>query len=117
MDLRDLATALHRHDALGARAWVAESVRQDFDWPSAPRPEGLDRIALAIAAGMAELLATRAGKQPPSWTADVAGLSEPFSLVRAAAVMPRLRRLCETEGPEPLRSRGLLAPPEFLTAA
>jgi hypothetical protein len=31
--------------------------------------------------------------------------------------MPRLRRLCESEGPEPLRRRGLFAPPEFLTHA
>jgi len=31
--------------------------------------------------------------------------------------MPRLRRLCEEEGPAPLRERGILAPPEFLTWA
>ena len=35
----------------------------------------------------------------------------------AAETMPRLRRACETEGPEPLRRRRLLAPPEFLTSA
>ena len=38
-------------------------------------------------------------------------------LVRAASSMPRLRSLCEREGPEPLRRRGLLAPPEFLSIA
>ena len=117
MDLRDLVAALLRHDALGARAWVAESRRQHFEWTSVPRPEGLDVIGLTVAAGIAELLAGRAGQQPPSWTAGIAGLDEPVFLVRAAAVMPRLRRLCELEGPEPLRSRGLMAPPEFLTAA
>lgn len=31
--------------------------------------------------------------------------------------MPRLRRSCEAEGPEPLRVRRIYAPPEFLTAA
>jgi hypothetical protein len=39
------------------------------------------------------------------------------SWVAAAETLPRLRRLCEEEGPEPLRRRGLLAPPDFLTAA
>lgn len=38
-------------------------------------------------------------------------------LVRSAATMPRLRTACEQEGPEPLRRRGLLAPPGFLTMA
>ena len=39
------------------------------------------------------------------------------SPVRAADSLPRLRRLCEEEGPEPLRRRGLLVPLDFLTAA
>ena len=43
--------------------------------------------------------------------------AEPVYLVRAAETMPRLRRSCETEGPEPLRARQVYAPPEFLTAA
>jgi len=37
--------------------------------------------------------------------------------VRAALTMPRLRRLCEVEGPEPLRRRAVMAPPDFLTIA
>ncbi|MEE8583936.1 MAG: hypothetical protein V3T83_03695 [Acidobacteriota bacterium] len=44
-------------------------------------------------------------------------VEEPVYLVRAALSMPRLRRLCRQEGPEPLRWRGILAPPEFLTMA
>jgi len=34
---------------------------------------------------------------------------------RAAKAMPRLRRLFEQDGPEPLRRRGILAPPALLT--
>ena len=117
MDLLDLVDALLAHDALRARAWVLESHRRHFEWCGVLRPDGLDRVGMAVAAGIAELLAQRAGQQPPSWTTGVAGLDEPVFLVRAAAVMPRLRRLCESEGPEPLRSRGVLAPPDFLTAA
>jgi hypothetical protein len=117
MRLEDLVQALLSHDALTARAWVAKASRAGLRWPEIPRPEGLDSIGLAIAAGITETLAARSGQAAPQWTADVPGLAEPFLLVRAAATMPRLRRLCETEGPEPLRRRGLLAPPEFLTAA
>jgi hypothetical protein len=46
-----------------------------------------------------------------------AGDAEAVFLVRAAESMPRLRRLCEEQSPEPLRRRRLLAPPDFLTAA
>jgi len=81
------------------------------------RPSGLDTVDLAIAAGVVELLASRWHQAVPEWTRDVPGVGEPFLLVKAAAYLPRLRRSCEEEGPEPLRRRGLLAPPDFLTAA
>lgn len=117
MRLDDLVRALVGYDTLAARQWVTDAGRAKLDWTSVPQPFGLDPIALAIAAGVAELLASRAGQAPPAWTNGVPAAPEPFFLVRAAAWMPRLRRVCEVEGPEPLRKRGLLAPPEFLTAA
>ena len=117
MDLRELVRAILTYDALGARQWVADSVRQGFDWRAVPYPEGLDPMAVTVAAGVAELLAHRSGQEPPAWTASAPNLAAPIYLVRAAMVMPRLRRLCEEEGPEPLRRRGLLAPPEFLKVA
>jgi hypothetical protein len=80
-------------------------------------PEGLDVVELAVAAGIVELMAGRASQDPPTWTKDIGAAPEPVLLVRAAAVLPRLRRMCEEEGPEPLRRRRILAPPEFLTAA
>lgn len=117
MRLEDLVEALLSHDTLAARQWVIDAGRAHFDWSRVLVPTDRDPIPLAVAAGVAELLARRAGQEPPGWTKAVPALPEPFFLVRAAAKMPRLRRVCEVEGPEPLRRRGLLAPPDFLTAA
>ncbi len=117
MELSHLVRALLAGDVLAARQWVADAKRSGFGWPDAPQPEGLGPKELAVAAGVAELLAGRAGQQNPPWTARVGAGPEPILLVRAASFLPRLRRLCEEEGPEPLRRRGILAPPGFLTAA
>ncbi len=117
MRVEDLVRSLLAYDTLAARQWVADAGRMGLRWPELPRPVDLDTIGMAVAAGVVETLAARRGQAAPAWTADVQALSEPFLLVRAAATMPRLRHLCETEGPEPLRRRRLLAPPEFLTAA
>lgn len=117
MDLEDLVRALLGFDALSARQWLADAQRSGFVWSEVPAPAGLDATGLATAAGVAELMAARAGQPPPDWTARVPPAPERLFLVRAAASMPRLRALCEREGPEPLRRRGLLAPPEFLSFA
>jgi hypothetical protein len=115
--LEDLVDALLRYDPVTARQWVADAARQRLEWRCIPEPSGLDSTGMAVAAGIAELLASRAGQLAPDWTAAVPPAREPFLLVRAAAHMPRLRRVCEIEGPEPLHKRHLLAPPDFLTAA
>jgi hypothetical protein len=117
MDLRDLVHALLGFDALTARQWIADARHSGFVWTEVPAPVGLDATELATAAGVAELLAERTGQSPPGWAASVPPAPERLFLVRAASSMPRLRSLCEREGPEPLRRRGLLAPPEFLSIA
>ena len=117
MDILDLIKALLAYDALTARQWLVDAERAGFIWSKVPPPSGLDPTARALAAGVTELLASRAGQAPPSWTAAVPPAPERIFLVRAAETLPRLRALCEREGPEPLRRRGLLAPPEFLTVA
>jgi hypothetical protein len=117
MDLRDLVHALLSFDTLVARQWVADSLRQGVVWASVPEPAGLDPVGLGVAAGVAELLAARAGQAPPAWASTVEVAPTQVCLVKAARTMPRLRRLCEQEGPEPLRRRGILAPPEFLKVA
>ena len=117
MNLLDLIKALLSYDTLSARQWIADAQRSGFVWTSVPAPRGLDATASALAAGVTELLASRAGQAPPAWTATVPPAPERVFLVRSAAKMPRLRESCEREGPEPLRRRGLLAPPDFLTIA
>jgi hypothetical protein len=117
MDLVDLVRALLSGDTLAARQWVADAQRAGLAWADVPRPDGLDAVGLAVAAGMAEMLAMRANQAPPAWVTDVACAPDVVYLVKAAESMPRLRRLCETEGSEPLRRRRILAPPDFLTAA
>ena len=117
MDLRDLVRALREFDSLGAREWVQEAARSHFNWTATPEPEGLDPEGRAIAAGIVELLATRAGMAAPAWTRAVAAAPRGIFLVRAAEQMPRLRRACEEDGPEPLRRRQIFAPPEFLKFA
>ncbi len=69
------------------------------------------------ASSFVELFALRLAQSPPDWTRSVGALSEPIYLVKAAAIMKRLRTLCETEAPEPLRKRGFYAPPNFLEFA
>ena len=117
MDILDLIKALLSYDALTVRQWLAEAERSGFTWSDIPRPSGLDPTASALAAGVIELMASRAGDRPPAWTAKIPPAPERIFLVRAAETVPRLRALCELEGPEPLRRRGLFAPPEFLTVA
>ena len=117
MNLSDLVRALLSFETLIARQWVADSLRQGVVWVSMPAPTDLDPVGLGVAAGVAELLAERAGQAPPPWASSVEVGFETVWLVKAARTMPRLRKLCETEGPEPLRRRGILAPPEFLSVA
>src|SRR6185503_3605746 len=90
MDLRDLVHAAMKHDALVARQWVADAARSGLEWSKVPRPSGLDQTEMAVAAGLAEMLADRARQAPPDWAASVLPAPEPVWLVRAAASMPRL---------------------------
>jgi len=117
MELRELVRALLSYDALKARQWVADSGRQRMVWVDVLEPSDLSLTELGVAAGVVELLAFRVDQAPPSWTSNIQALSAPLFLVSAAETMPRLRRLCEEEGPEHLRRRGILAPPEFLKVA
>ena len=68
-------------------------------------------------AAINELLAFQHRQLPPAWTQEIGALPEPFFLVEAAESMKRLRILCETQSPEPMRKRRLYAPPHFLQFA
>jgi hypothetical protein len=117
MQIQTLIEALMSFDVLKARQWVADAMRTPISWSEVARPAGLDAEQLAVAAGVVELLAERFGQQSPSWTVEVGESPKRIYLVRSAQSMPRLRQLCEEEGPEPLRRRQIMAPPEFLTVA
>jgi hypothetical protein len=113
MDLRDLVRALMQHDARTARQWVAEYGRQ---WSETPRPDGLSGGELSVAAGVVELLASRVGVVPPTWTEAVGASPEPIWLIRIER-RPRLRQRLLTESPAPLLRRQIFAPEDFLSAA
>lgn len=117
MNLRDLVEALVRHDPLAARQWMADATRAGWDWSSVEAPRERDPLSLAVAAAVVETMAERQQVRAPAWTAGVPAAPQRIFLVRAAESLPRLRRLCEEEGPLPMRRRRILAPPDFLTAA
>ncbi len=117
MKLSDLLEAILSHDALAARQWVADAERGSFDWSAVDFPARGDATYRALAAAVVELFAERVGVVPPDWTAIVGAAPEPVYLVKAASTMRRLRELCESEAPEPLRRRLIYAPPDFLRVA
>src|SRR5450432_4057112 len=114
MELRELVDALLSYETLVARQWVADAFRSGLRWDAIPEPAGFDATQLAVAAGVVELLAARAGQAAPPWTFNIPAAPTPIFLVRSAHTMPRLRRDCQENGPEPLRRRGVWAPPTFL---
>ena len=115
--IEQLAEAALQRDSLRLRSLVQDMMRANTNWGSLPRPKTKDARLLAIAASLTELLATRQNQTPPVWTKEVGALKEPFYLLRSAETMKRLRVLCETQAPEPMRKRHLYAPPNFLEFA
>ena len=115
VQLEQIAVAILRGDALGARSLVQDWTNTPLEQRDSRRPQTHDKQVLAVAASIAELLAERSGQMPPEWTKSVAPLAEPLFLVRAARTMPRMRTHCERETPAPLRKRRLFAPPNYLS--
>jgi hypothetical protein len=115
--IEQLARAALDGDNLLLRALTQEFLSASPRLSECPRPLSDDLRVLAASASLLELFALRLQQKPPTWTTAIAPLSEPIFLVRSALTMKRLRHLCETESPEPLRKRGFLAPPNFLQFA
>jgi hypothetical protein len=115
--IEQLAEAALQRDSFRLRSLVQDMTRAKTDWSALPRPQTNDARLLAIAASLAELLAARQNQMPPSWTKEIGALQEPFFLLRSAETMKRLRVLCETQAPEPMRKRHIYAPPNFLEFA
>jgi hypothetical protein len=113
----DLARAALSGESLKLRSLCHDLLNEYAPLSNCPPTQSTDHKIAAAAASLIELLALRTNQEPPKWTASVEGLDEPIFLVRAAMKMRHLRELCENESPEPLRRRGLLAPPNFLETA
>ncbi len=114
MELPDLVHAILSGNLLAARQWVADASRERLRWEQCRRPSELDEREMVVAAGIAELLAGRAGAQPPSWTTSVGPYAEPLFLDPGLADMPRTLERTKRNAPESLRKRNLFASPEFL---
>ena len=117
MELRELVNALLAGDLLTARQCVMDSRREHVLWERVEQPHGLNERELSVAAGVAELLATRAGHAPPSWTKNVGPARELLVLDPGLEQMPRSFARAKAAGPEPLRRRNLIALPDFLDVA
>ena len=115
--IEQLAQAALERDHLKLRSQVQDLTREKTDWSKIARPSTEDTRLLIVSAALAELLASRNGQAAPAWTKEVGPLNEPFFLLESATRMKRLRVLCETQSPEPMRKRLLYAPPHFLEFA
>ncbi|MBI3915352.1 MAG: hypothetical protein HY327_14340 [Chloroflexi bacterium] len=115
--LEQLAQVALERDNLRLRSLAQDLMRSKTPFSTLARPSSRDLRLLALSAALVELLAARRGENPPAWTNEVGALDAPFFLIESATRMQRLRVLCETQSPEPLRKRKLYAPPNFLQFA
>ncbi len=115
--IEQMAEAAINRDSLRLRSLVQDWTRSGIPISEIRRPNQTDAKILAISAALVELLAERRGENPPQWTQNIGALTEPFFLVESATSMKRLKILCETQSPEPMRRRRLYAPPHFLEFA
>ena len=115
--IEQLAQAALERDSLKLRSLVQDVTREKVDWSKTLRPSTNDTRLLVFSAALVELFAQRNHQVPPVWTKDIGALQEPFFLLESATRMKRLRVLCETQSPEPMRKRLLYAPPHFLEFA
>ena len=115
--IEQIAEAALNRDGLLLRSLTQDMLSKHPILSDCPKPETDDPRILAAAASLIELFAMRLDQAPPPWAKSIGALPEPIYLLKAAATMKRLRTLCETEAPEPLRKRGFFAPPNFLEFA
>ncbi len=112
--IEQIAKAALNEDSLQVRSLVQDFLGALPHLADIAQPAVTDQRLLATAASFLELFADRLNQPAPSWTAQIGPVPEPIYLLKAAATMKRLRHLCETESPAPLRKRNLYAPPNYL---
>ena len=115
--IESLAYAALNRENLHLRSLTQDLLRENILMKDIAPPGKDDPRLLAMAASLVELFALRLEQEPPAWTRDVGPLPAPFFLLESASTLRRLRELCQTQSPEPLRKRGFYAPPNFLEFA
>jgi hypothetical protein len=108
--------ALEGNDRL-LRGMVMALLRENPNLSDIARPQTDDQRVLAASASLLELFAQRYNQAPPDWTKEVGPLPEPVYLVNGIGPATRkyLHRIADAQSPEPLRKRGFLATPNYLT--
>jgi hypothetical protein len=114
MDILQLSKAVLNYEALTVSSLVQDLYRSKQPLAEIAKPRTEDATLLSISAALLELLASQWHQQPPNWTQEVRGVSQPLFLIKHAQTMKYLRQLCETQSPEPLKKRNLFATPNFL---
>jgi len=115
--LEQIATQILAKNPLEVRSLVQDYVRRGAPLWSECAPDSNDPEIRAVAAAIAELIASRTAQQAPAWVDQIGRLPAPVYLVEAAAQSPKMRARIERESPEPLRKRNVFAPPGYLEIA
>jgi hypothetical protein len=116
--IEQLAMAALEHDALSLRSLAQRLARGEsaLGGLSCRQLHPTSRF-WRYAQGLPSCSPERRQQSPPAWAGQIAPVEHPLYLLKSAQTMPRLRRLCESESPPPLRRRNLFAPPTFLEFA
>jgi hypothetical protein len=112
--IQQIARAALSGDALAARSILQDWLVCTPVIADVPKPVASDLTELSLSAALAELLSARLGQSPPIWAADIGPAPDAVHLLRSARTMTRLRELCESESPPPLRRRRFYAPANYL---
>jgi hypothetical protein len=113
----DLASTALAADALKLRSLAMDWLSENQAIGECAPPDSSDQAIRAVAAALVEMFAERRNERPPLWTSEISAVAEPIYLLQAASTMRRLRALCESQSPAPLRKRNIFAPPTFLEFA
>jgi len=116
-NLEEIARTALEGDPLILRSLVQDWLIARPVFLKIDRPATSDPAVLALSASLVELFAQRSEQAAPDWTDAVAGLPEPRFLLRSAASMKNLRRMCELDSPLPLKRRNFFAPADYLSFA
>ena len=114
VQIETIAEAALQRDSLRLRSLVQDLFQESPRLSRIEKPDTTNAQLLATAAALLELFADRMNQHAPMWTKEIGPSPEPVYLLKSAATMKRLRQLCETAAPEPLRRRQIYAPPNYL---